>query len=198
MLTKRERVLRTTRFEETDRVPLYDILENDAVIEHYAGEPLTPENGQQVKSYAIGRVLDMTRMPYGPWAPQRYRREDGCVIHQERWTSWIVERPFHDVPTLKAWILDRIQRTEALVYDRAYGEQVRTTVRELQAAFARGDPTGRDDPTVLVLESGVGLTEMYHVAGMELFSYLLADEPGLVEAWLEARKRHGLQFREYM
>ncbi len=192
-LTKRERVLRTTRFEETDRVPCYDILENDAVIEHYAGEALTPENGPRVKGRAIGRVLDMTRMPYGPWESRRYSRDDGLVIQQEHWTSWIVERPFQDVQGLKTWVEEQIRRTEAAVYDQAAGERVHTTVREFQAAFASGDPTGRGDPTVLVLESGVGLTEMYHTAGMELFSYLLADAPELVEAWLEARTQAELR-----
>jgi hypothetical protein len=192
-LTKRDRVLRTARFEETDRVPLYDILENDAVIEHYAGEALTPENGPRLKGNAIGQALDMTRMPYGPWEARQYRREDGLVIQQERWTSWIVERPFDDVPGLKAWVEEQICRTDAIVYDHAHGAQVHTTVRELQASFASGDPTGRGDPTVLVLESGVGLTEMYHVAGMELFSYLLADAPELVEAWLEARTQAELR-----
>jgi uroporphyrinogen decarboxylase len=44
-----------------------------------------------------------------------------------------------------------------------------------------------------VLESGVGLTEMYYTAGMELFSYLLADAPDLVEAWLEARTQAELR-----
>jgi hypothetical protein len=110
-LTKRERVLRTIRFEETDRVPLYDILENDAVIEHYTGEGLTPENGSRLKGYAIGQALDMTRMPYGPWEPRRYCREDGIVIQQERWTSWIVERPFRDVSGLEAWVEAQIQQT---------------------------------------------------------------------------------------
>jgi hypothetical protein len=33
MLTKRERVLRTAHFEETDRVPVYDIFQNDAIID---------------------------------------------------------------------------------------------------------------------------------------------------------------------
>jgi len=36
-MTKRERVLRTARFEETDRVPLYDILQNDAVMKMEIG-----------------------------------------------------------------------------------------------------------------------------------------------------------------
>jgi hypothetical protein len=192
-LTKRERVMRAVRFQETDRVPVYDILENDAIIEHYAGQPLTVENGTWIKGLAIGRVLDMTRMPDGPRAPGEVFTEEGMRMRQERWTSWIVERPFDDIPGSVAsaaaveWIKGEIGRTEALVYDRSYAEQTWKAVREHLANFAAGDPTGRGDPTVFVLPSGVGLTEMYHWMGMQRFAYLLADAPELVEEWLEAR-----------
>jgi uroporphyrinogen decarboxylase len=190
-MTKRERVLRTIRFEETDRVPTYDILENDAVIEHYAGQPLTVENGTRVKGLAIGRVLDMTRMPYGPHAPGENRDARGFLIHQERWTGWIVERPFDDMPSLIEWVKKDIQNVEAQVYDDAYVERTHQEIRHCLANFAAGDPDG--DPTVLVLETGAGLTEMYWATGMEWFSYLMADQPGLVEEWLQARNRAELR-----
>ncbi len=61
------------------------------------------------------------------------------------------------------------------------------SIRQHLKCFAAGDPTGRGDPTVLVLESGVGLTEMYWWTGLEKFCYLLADDAALVEEWLEAR-----------
>lgn len=187
LLTKRERVMRTVRFQETDRVPLYDILENDAIIEHYAGGPLTVENGTRVKGLAIGRALDMTRMPDGPREPGEVLSENGMRSHQERWTSWLVERPFHDQRGRVAWIAGEIERANARTYDCSYVEGVHDAIRAHQAGFAAGDPTGRGDPTVLVLESGVGLTEMYWALGMEQFSYLAVDDPGLVEEWLEAR-----------
>ena len=190
-MTKRERVLRTVRFEETDRVPLYDILENDAVIEHYAGQPLTVENGTWIKGLAIGRILDMTRMPYGPHEPGRTFREDGLVVDQERWTGWVVEQPFHDMPSLVEWVKGDIRRVEEQVYDRAYADQVHQEVRERLANFAAGDPTG--DPAVLVLETGAGLTEMYWATGLEWFSYLTVDYPDLVDEWLEARNQAELR-----
>jgi hypothetical protein len=192
-LTKRERVLRTARFQETDRVPLYDILENEAIIEHYAQQTLTVENGMSVKGLAIGRALDMTRMPGGPQPVGERLLENGIRLHQERWTSWIVERPFDDRASLVSWIEADIQRTEERVYNRAYAQQIHDHVSACQATFAQSDPTGRDDSTVLVLESGVGLTEMYWWVGLEHFAYLLADEPGLVEAWLDARSRAELR-----
>jgi uroporphyrinogen decarboxylase len=45
----------------------------------------------------------------------------------------------------------------------------------------------------MVIESGVGLTEMYWMLGLELFVYLCADEPGLIEEWLDARNRAELR-----
>ncbi len=192
-LTKRERVLRTIRFEETDRVPLYDILQNDPVIEHYAGERLTVENGDVVKGRAIGRILDMTRMPDGPATPGHYRQENGIELDRERWTTWIVSRPWHDTPSLIEWIKGEIRRTNALIYGRADAERLHDHMRWRQSLFAASDPTGRDDPTVLILESGVGLTEMYWQVGLEDFVYLMADYPDLVEEWLEARHQAELR-----
>ena len=190
-MTKQERVLRTIRFEETDRVPLYDLIQNDAVIEHYAGQPLSVEKGTWIKGLAIGRVLDMTRGPHGPNEPGEVRTENGFRIQTERWTSWIVERPFHDMASLVEWIKGEIERTRSLSFDREYVDQVHQSVRDRLANFAAGDPDG--DPTVFVLTSGVGLTEMYHWATLEWFSYLMMDEPDLVEEWLEARNQAELR-----
>src|SRR5512141_1525687 len=123
LLTKRERVLRAARFQETDRVPIYDILQNEAIIEHYGGERLSVANGERVKGIAIGRALDLTRMPEGPREPGVERWDNGLVLRHEPWTSWIVERPFRDVPELAGWVKGETRRTSTLVYDRAYAER---------------------------------------------------------------------------
>jgi uroporphyrinogen decarboxylase len=190
-MTKRERVLRTIRFQETDRVPLYDLVQNDAMIEHYAGQPLTVEEGTRIKGLAIGRTLDMTRGPGGPSAPGEVVTENGFRIRRERWTSWIVERPFHDTPTMIEWIKGEIERTRDLTFGAEYAEQVHQSVREHLANFAAGDPDG--DPTVFVLTSGAGLTQMYHWTTLEQFSYLMTDEPDLIEEWLEVRNQAELR-----
>lgn len=183
-MTKRERVMRTMRFEETDRVPLYDIFQNDAIIEHYAGARFAPGNGARLTGLAIGRVLDMTRMAGGPNEnPGVVDSGDGWVRQYERWTGWIVRRPFEDVEGLRKWVQGDIARARATTYGDDYRRAFHDGVRERLACFAEGDPYG--DPTVLIVESLPGLTDMYHSAGHELFSYLLVDDPGLVEEWLE-------------
>jgi hypothetical protein len=187
-LTKRERVMRTIQLQETDRVPLYDLIQNDAVIEHYTGAKLTVENGFRNASYAIGCALDMTRSPGGPKQPGTVRLDSGFVVRQEPWTSWVMEKPFHDLSSLLAWVRTEIERLNHKVWDRAYRDSLYDRIRRFQAYSAAGDPTGRNDPTVFVLESEIGLTYMYsNEAGLEWFSYLMSDYPALVEEWLEAR-----------
>ena len=191
-LTKRERVLRTAHFQETDRVPLYDILQNDAIIEHYAtdllhGEPLTTANGRRATGFAIGRVLDMTRMPGGPAEPGEIRQENGICIQKERWTSWITCRPFTDEPGMVEWVKGEIQRAHALKFGASQRDTFYSWLEESNAFSAAGDPTGRVDPAVQVIESGVGLTEIYWMLGWDNFTILMFDYPDLLEEWLEAR-----------
>jgi hypothetical protein len=184
-LTKRERVMRAMRFQDVDRVPLYDIFQNDAIIEHYSGQKFAPGNGARITGLAVGRVLDMTRMAGGPIEnPQLVDHGNGWVHQQERWTSWIVKRPFDDVEGLARWVREDIERARATVYDAEYRRRFHDHVRERLACFADGDPNG--DPTVLIVESLPGLTYMYHQPGHELFSYLMVEDPDLVEEWAEA------------
>jgi len=184
-LSKRERVIRTMNQRETDRVPIYDILQNDGLIEHLAERCLTVEDGDATKAVAIGRCLDMTRMPGGPSAPGVERRDDGIVIQRERWTSWIIERPWRDRAGMMAWIGARIDEANGQAFDASYAARFYATMAHHQSAFG--------DDTVQVVESGVGLTEMYWALGWESFSYLLADEPDLLKAWLDARHRAELR-----
>jgi hypothetical protein len=184
-MSKRERVLRTINMQETDRVPVYDILQNDGIIEHLAGRKLEVEGGAATKGLAIGRCLDMTRMPDGPGAPGIYKREDGIVSRGERWTSWIIERPWKERAGLIAWVKREIDRSENKVFDQAYAQAFYARMERFQGYFG--------DDTVQVVESGTGLTEIYWALDWEDFSYLLVDEPGLIEAWLDANNRAELR-----
>ena len=186
-MNKRERVMRTVRFEETDRVPLYDILQNDAIIEHYSGRKLTVKDGDWIVGVAAGRALDMTRMVSGPQEPGENRNSEGFLVKQERWTSWFLERPFNDLPGAVEWVKERIREAQSRTFDSTHVDETKRYIENKWAAFAEGDPTGRNDPAVLVIESGAGLTEMYHTVGMDLFVELMVEVPDLLAEWLEAR-----------
>ncbi|MCL5269909.1 MAG: hypothetical protein M1457_04985 [bacterium] len=183
-LTKRERALRTIRFEEVDRIATYDILDNDGAIAHYAGEPVDPVNGARVKCKAIARCLDMTRMLGGPNAPGRQTDADGFVWQIEPWTSWIVERPFNDLESLVAWVKEKIVRLRQYQPGAAEARHFHEYLLRHQAYLGMGCER-RGDLPVVVIESGVGVDAAYSRCGLELFSMLVCFEPELADEWIE-------------
>ena len=84
-MTKRERVLRAVAFDEVDRVPVYDILQNDAIIEHYSGMRIRPGNGARITALAVGRALNPTRMAGGPIEKPRRCAKLAALLAVARW-----------------------------------------------------------------------------------------------------------------
>jgi hypothetical protein len=61
-MTKCERVRATFQHQETDRVPLYDMMLNDACIEYFTGSyPPVGSEGARLQTLAVNAMLDMTR-----------------------------------------------------------------------------------------------------------------------------------------
>ncbi len=177
-MTKRERVERTLNLQETDRVPVYDLLYNDSVIEYFTGKVPTPgEEGLKITCEAISKMLDMTRSVTGPSEPRIYIREDGFVIRQERWTSWIEEKPFKDEEGARKWLLesiDRLKKTDIEEIPKGYMSYFNKILSHV------------GDTVVLHAQTGTGLDELRWALGIELFSYLSVDEPGLISEYLDA------------
>ena len=199
-MTKRERVERTLAFEETDRVPLYDLLRNDAAFEHFGGEalpPLAPDDVtvrklHEITTRAVGQFLDMTRsVGFGPVEEKEFTDDYGFVqrSYPVEKTSWFLRRPFHDeqgaADFLKRWIHDVRQETAAIQTDpRGYRERYHHTFSETQALIG--------DTVNLLAQHGTGLDELRRYLGFELFSYLQVDDPGLISEALEAVTRRNL------
>ncbi len=176
-MTKRERVERTLNLQETDRVPIYDLLYNDSVIEYFTGRiPPAGEEGLKITCEAISKMLDMTRGVTGPSEPRVYKREDGLVIRQERWTSWIEEKPFKDEEEAKKWLIESIERLKRIDKEEMANRYMFYFNKILSYV---------GDTVVLHAQTGTGLDELRHALGIELFSYLSADEPGLISEYLD-------------
>lgn len=193
-LTKKERVLRTMACQETDRVPLYDILLCDKAIEYFSGEPLPPlvddphtrEKVQRITGKAVCRFLDMTRSwGFGPMVDRDYTDEYGFVIHESTWekTAWIQKRPFDEVDGAKKFLQRFMANIEAETRQinadpRAYGEHFRQDFLENTVAYI-------GDTIHLLVQHGTGLDDILYRLGFKLLSYLMADEPELISEALE-------------
>lgn len=199
-MSRRELVERAMALKETPRVPTYDLLRNDAAIEHYTGQKLpaladdepTRRRLLELAGRTVNRVLDMTRdVGFGPVVEQETTDEFGFAWRHSPplKTSWIVRRPFADEAGAAEFVKQWTARLEAQARQvRAEPEAVR---RRHHEQFARVQAAIGDTVNLLAVQ-GVGLDELRHRLGIELFAYLQADEPGLISQALEAYTRHQL------
>lgn len=184
VMTKRERVEATLNLKETDRVPVYDILLNDAAIEHFGGQyaPMG-EEGIKIKCKATAQMLDMTRMlDGGPAVPGETIDEDGFVHVNERWTSAGTRtRPFCNEEGAMEWLKKANQRL--LDENKKFDPQKAMNHHHERCKILRGYLG--DDTVVLQRESGTGLDTIRYDLGFELFSYIQADKPELISEYLD-------------
>jgi len=196
-MTKRERVERAMALQETDRVPLYDLLLCDRAIEHFSGETLPPlaENPEtratvdRMTGKAIAAMLDATRSStFGPLADREFTDDYGFQYREVAFekTTWIAERPFDDVDgaaefleTYTARLAEAARKAETNPQETREGHH--RGFREVQARIG--------DTVHLITQMGIGLDDVRMTLGFELFAYVEADQPGLVSEALEAQTR---------
>jgi hypothetical protein len=176
-MTKEERVLCALSRQEPDRVPLYDLVSSRAMIEHFAGEPLTLENAGAVIPRAMDAALDTTRI-FLPGPLERRTDERGFTYERRDWfNEWMVRLPFQDMPGMLRYVHQEIERLRAwqpqdpqvflddmLQWKQRYGDCV------LPASWA-----------------GEALQDCYIEVGLDWFIWLSAEEPELTQLWIAAR-----------
>ena len=175
-----DRVRKVLEGEMPDRAPLYDLLRNDAVLGHFAGERLTVENAEEVVFRAYAPAVDATR----PWVrtPGRERVEtlaDGREQRHYRWTTWTAHRRFASPEAYEGE-----KRKELAEFDPAWSE---SRQRELEASLAKMAETRRRLGEVFFFPGapGVSLMGLYTETGLEDFCLYLAYFPGLIAELLE-------------
>jgi hypothetical protein len=182
-MTKEERVLCALSHEEPDRVPLYDLVDNVRVLEHYAGRPLMLENASEVVPAALRRCLDTTRI-WLPAAPGRRTDERGFTHERVDWfNEWQVATPFDDTPGALAFLKTDIERVEARRQDSS-PERLRELL-EWKGRFG--------EVVIPASTAGEALQDAYITLGLDRFVYLQAEAPDLVARWISALHQQTLR-----
>ena len=122
---------------------------------------------------------------FGTLGERDYVDEFGFHIHDDAWekTSWIVQRPFDDeagaAEYLKKLVDSLARETRGInANPRAHREQFLSWWWPMQK---------RIGGTVhLLAEQGTGLDDIRAKLGLEIFSYLDADNPGIIDEACEA------------
>jgi uroporphyrinogen decarboxylase len=185
-MSKRERVEAALNHQETDRVPVYDILVNDPLIEYFTGQVAPAgEEGLKVRGRAIAKSLDMTRMAnVAPVEPGVYQHNwDGFEVkfQLDKWMlAGIVDKPFQDEKGAVDYILTAIENLKRQLEEF----DVKKTAAAHREEFLKIQNYIGDDTVVLQRQSGTGLDTIRCALGIEMFSYVYADEAEVVSEYM--------------
>ena len=205
-LTCTERLSRTFRGEEIDRVATFDIIHNIELIEYVTQQTLTPGNAEGLLCQAAAKLLDMIRHFAIPrdLTPRMVRDETGFVYQYDWWTGHLVERPqFHSTRDIEASlkkdmdiIYDSVEKKRvcriARQHARLFDEQFET-FEEVKSEFER--ITRQLDGTVMLPPEDVSAlavaTERYDETG---WWYVYYDHPQTASRYLDALTDYQLCF----
>lgn len=184
-MTKLERVLAAFDHQETDRVPLYDLMLNDDCIEYFSGVyPPYGEEGAKVQAQAVDRMLDMARgVGAAPHQPPVDFTNDPVLLEWARYGSLTYrQNPIRFYKEAVEWVKNQIQSMskwkEGINLQQA-GENTRKSFEKLYSWM------NEDHVVCCLRQSGVGLDDIRGWIGIEFFSYMDADDPGLISEYLE-------------
>jgi hypothetical protein len=184
-MTKLERVTAAFRHQQTDRVPLYDLMLCDDCIEYFTGVyPPYGEEGARAQAQTVNRMLDMARgVGLAPNQPPTFFTDDPTLLDWARYGSLTYRHnPIRTYEAAVDWVKAQILLL-AKWRENTDPAQIALGVRQnLQKVYGW---MGEDHVVCCLRESGTGLDDIRGTVGIEFFSYLCADSPGLVSEYLE-------------
>jgi len=192
-LSARERIDKTLNFEEPDRVPINEFVQNFELVEYLTGERVTFDNYFDLLCKVLSENVDVCETVAPPLQPRIRKEPDGFIYKDEWWTSWVIERPFKDLKGLKEHIkreiedLQEYHTGEEMTYagktNLWWGDSIK---QEHPKESFKQTLSKLDNVVVFMAQSPVGLDVAYNRAGFELFSYACYEYPELIHDWLEA------------
>jgi hypothetical protein len=166
-----ERILTAARFEEPDRVPIWDFIDSWPCYQHFAPGETDPVAATARVFNGLG--IDLCRGVYMPQAPESEGWEGDHGTHRTRVsgkTHWMVEYPIKTLDDIRAW-------------QGGLPEEA-----DLWAEVER-DAAIRDrfaPQTLYVPGAGMGFHAAYGSMGLMLFSMALYDARDAVERMVDS------------
>jgi len=194
-MTPRERVEAVLNLEVPDMVPIGDgLFQHWGFIHHYYP---TKEKGKWTLE-EICRAVGNARVDYAfDLAPSlNPHREErlGLTYQVTEWTEVVVERPFGTIEEAKLWVQKIIKEVENSDPDIMWSFAGNTGMWGLGKGNYRNDFLMKQKwlgETVLMhTGSPAHLDTCYMMLGFEIFSYMLADEYGLLIEWFDKLCKH--------
>jgi hypothetical protein len=188
VLTKRERVERTLNFQPVDRAALHEQLSyNPDVIALFTGKPVS---GFSYTAADVGQVirqtLDACFIPVSPLGKGSRVDSNGFTYVDDEWNSSLVTRPFESIEGARKYLQQETRRLQ----DQAFEPEKE---RAAYCSYMQGIQALIGETVFIDFSIGTGFCDCWYKLGLELFSYLYAEEPGLVREYMEAISNRGVR-----
>lgn len=166
--------------KKTSRTPIYDLLVNDSIIEHFAGAPLDGTNDIEIMYRAAQAAVDSTRSIFPPNKKNLVWTDGvGNIRETDRWTQWIRKHAFNSPEEWVPWIENYIENSEYKITDEIINNNLMT---QKQMNSKLGETVYiHCTPSTAINNILFGFA-----CGLDNFSYLLADYPELISRWMRA------------
>lgn len=177
-----------------DRVPMFDLLRNTAVISHFTGTPLTEENGAELVYKAYEPAIDATRpMVKAPNIERTLTLEDGREQKIYKWTTWTERRRYADSTAYEA--------AKRMELDSFVPEWTPADEKAMQARvwdWYAEDRRKLGDVFYFPGVPGTDLMDIYGEIGLQEFCYYLADCPDIIVELLERNTFRTIRWVEHL
>lgn len=185
-----------------ERMPIFDLFCNDAVIEYFAGAKLGGSDDKMVVTKAAGNALDGTRSITVPSRDQATWIDGaGNTRISYRWTSWLKISAYHDVEGWAGWLQEYIEE-----YQATSGMSI------IQLDFTEAEPAEERKKSVVAQQRkyndllngtvniyctpSTAINAILYYMGLEIFSYLWADYRDLLFRWIEVYRQVTINYIE--
>jgi len=176
-MTSRERIRILLEGKLPDRPPLYDVIRNDAVIEHFSGGKLNRKTAASLVPLAHERALDATksffRLPNFQAGTTEVTKDGRKVTHQ-KWTSWCDHRVYASAEEYAE--AKKALTAEPCVWCDEDQERLTEVIARWQA-LQRQYPALCQD---LEFPGPARLDNIFSEVGLEAFSYYMVDCPDVL------------------
>ena len=158
--------------ERPDRVPVFECVAHDGVLEHFGGKRIGVGDFEGVLR-ACSRFLDLCHPALTPNAPAATEHENGTKVTVERWTAWTTHRRLAP-DEMSALLQEQIEQAEAW-------EPEENTIQEWRRGAAAAQEYCDD-----MLYINYGACVPICPFDLEQGFYAFADQPDLVRRWNRA------------
>jgi uroporphyrinogen decarboxylase len=167
--------------QRPDHIPLFDLIPNDTVLQHFnGGQPVEPGDDES-GIRALGEALDATRRSYfSPMVDKVEILETRQTRKYERWTVWTSHREYSSSEEFQA-----VKQKEIDEYYKHCETLVQAEINTYFQNQRRIYSQFGDDFYYLLSAPSPKLMGLFSHLGLEVFSYYLCDCEDVIVSLIE-------------